>query len=109
MFTRTSWLVIVAVLVLASGCALMSPTDPYAGMARGLWPYSSGGSQPATFQPVEGPLTLDEAIRVALVNNPEAAAMAHDVEALESQCQVAGSQRWPSLHMAGGYNRYLDS
>jgi outer membrane protein TolC len=96
-------------LFLLSGCALIDPTDPYAGMARGVRAYPGAGSRSATTQPAQGPLTLAEAVRVALANNPELAATAHDVEAAEAQRDVAAGQRLPSLHAVGGYSYYLDS
>ena len=104
---KISWLL--ALTALAQGCVLTSPTDPYAGMARGLRQYSSGGSRSATTQPVQGPLTLGEAIRVALANNPEVTATAYDVDAALAQRDLAAGQRLPSLHAVGGYNHYLDS
>jgi outer membrane protein TolC len=95
--------------VLAPGCVLTNPTDPYSGMARGPHQYAVGGSRLATTQPVQGPLTLGEAIRVALANNPEVAATAYDVDAALAQRDLAAGQRLPSLHAVGGYNHYLDS
>lgn len=76
---KTFWLIVLAAL--APGCVLTNPTDPYAGMARSMRPYSGGGSLSATTQSVQGPLTLKEAVRVALANNPEVAATAFDVDA----------------------------
>ena len=69
---KTFWLVILAAL--APGCVLTNPTDPYGGMGRGPRSYLGGGPRSSATQPVQGPLTLGEAIRVALTNNPEVAA-----------------------------------
>ena len=104
---KTFWLVILAAL--APGCVLTNPTDPYAGMARGTRQYPSGGSRSATTQPVQGPLTLGEAIRVALANNPEVAATAFDVDAAAAQRDFATGQRLPNLHAVSGYSHFLDS
>jgi len=105
---RAAWK-IVFLAALAPGCVLTNPTDPYAGMAHGLRQYPGGSSRSATTQPVQGPLTLDEAVRVALVNNPEQAATAYEVDAAAAQRDLAAGQRLPSLHALGGYNHYLDS
>lgn len=104
---KTFWLV--AVAALAPGCVLTNPTDPYAGMGQNLRPYSGASSRPAVTQPVQGPLILDEAIRVALANNPTVSATAYDVDAAQAQRDLAAGQRLPSLHAVGGYNHYLDS
>jgi len=104
---KTFWLLTLAALV--PGCVLTNPTDPYAGMtSHGLRQYP-GGVKATVTQPVEGPVTLTEAIRVALANNPELAATAHEVEAAQAQRDVAAGQRLPSLHAVGGYSYYLDS
>lgn len=99
---------VVVLAALASGCVLTPPTDPYAGVAPGLRQYP-GGSRSATTQSVQGPLTLGEAVRVALANNPEAAATAYDVEAAAAQRDLAAGQRLPSLYAISGYKHYLDS
>lgn len=97
----------VVLSVLGSGCALMHPTDPYAGMGHeSQWP--SGGQSTTVRQPVQGPLTLDKAIRVALANNPEVAASEHDTTAAAARRDRASAQRFPSVHAVGGYTRYND-
>lgn len=101
---KTFWLVTVAAL--APGCVLTNPTDPYGGMGQSLRPYSGSISHPAAT--IQGPMTLDEAIRVALANNPAVAATAYDVDAARAQRDLAAGQRLPSLHAVGGYNHYLD-
>jgi hypothetical protein len=103
---KTFWLVVMAAL--APGCVLTNPTDPYAGMGRGGRPCLGGGPQSTTTQPVQGPLTLAEAVRVAMANNPEVAAVSHEVEAAAAQRDFAGGQRLPNLHAVGGYNHYMD-
>ncbi len=99
--------VLITLAVLGSGCALLHPTDPYAGMAR-HGQRQANGNMPAVRQSVQGPLTLDEAIRVALANNPEVAASRHDTAAAVARRDRVGGQRLPSLHAVGGYTRYDD-
>lgn len=103
---KTFLLILMATLV--PGCVLTNPTAPYAGMGRSLRPYSGASSQLAVPQLAQGPLTLDEAIRVAMVNNPTVAATAYDVDAAQAQRDLAAGQRLPSLHVVSGYNHYLD-
>jgi outer membrane protein TolC len=58
---------------------------------------------------VNGPLTLNEAILIALANNPELLATEREVDAAAAQRDVVAGQRLPSLRVTGGYNYYLDS
>jgi outer membrane protein TolC len=101
---------LLVMLSAATGCVLINPTDPYAGMgAYGGQQDAWAGIRTAAVQSVEGPVSLEDAIRVALANNPELAATAHDVDAAAAQRDVAASQRFPSVHAIGGYSHYLDS
>jgi outer membrane protein TolC len=96
-----------ALSVLGSGCALMHPTAPYAGMTSRPNPVVGGQSTSAR-QPARGLLTLDEAIRLALANNPEVAASEHDTTAAGARRDMASAQRLPNVHVVGGYTRYGD-
>jgi outer membrane protein TolC len=51
---------------------------------------------------------LDNAIRVARINNPELAATAHEVSAAEARGDIANGQRLPSLHAIAAYTSYLN-
>ncbi len=106
---KTALLVILACLgSMAGGCVPFSPTDPYGGVvSHRIHPDLS--PRPAATQPAPGPLTLHDAIRVALANNPELAATGYDVEAAAAQHDAAAGQRLPSVHAVGGYSHYLDS
>jgi len=57
---------------------------------------------------IDGPLALDECIRIALERNPDVAADAWQAEAAKARRAGAASQRWPNLHLTGEYARYLD-
>jgi outer membrane protein TolC len=106
--SRTLCLMVLAGLL--PGCALIQPTAPYAGLTAPGRRQEPNGSVvlPAESQPDRGPLTLDEAIAVALANNPELAATTHDLAAADAQHDVAKSQRLPSVHAVSGYSRYSD-
>jgi outer membrane protein TolC len=105
---KISWLL--ALLVLSSGCAINHPTNPYAGMdGYGPGGFSDNVSRLAAKKRVDGPLTLDECIRIALENNPDPRATIHEVNAARARRDAAAGQRLPSLNITGGYNHYLDS
>lgn len=70
---------------------------------------SDDASHSAMTHPVQGPLTLDEAVRIALANNPELSATALGVDAAAAQRDLAAGQRLPSVHAIAGYNHYLDN
>ena len=96
-------------LTVAPGCVLLHPTDPYGGVgsyAPGR--YGSTASRAATTQPIKGPVTLQQALKIALANNPEIAAVRHDVGAAQAQRDVAKGAMLPKVNVVGGYTRYLD-
>jgi len=100
---------LLAALAPTSGCVLLNPTDPYGGVgSHTAGRRSTASSRRAATQPVEGAVTLPQAIRIALASNPEIAATAYDVDAAAAQRDLAAGQRLPSLHAVGGYNHYLD-
>jgi outer membrane protein len=90
------------------GCAVVRPTDPYlSGRA------SAGGSYERTPPALpaelpEGTMTLPQAIRIALANNPEVAALGWDAAAAAARRDRAFSDRLPKLGAAGGYAHHLD-
>jgi len=110
MIRNWSIVLLLAPWVWLPGCVLLDPTDPYAGAGS----FATGesfrsSSQSAATQSVQGPLTLERAIEVALANNPDVAAIRHDLQAAGAQTDVARGALLPSVHGLGGYNHYLDS
>ena len=106
----TPTLIVAASCLSLAGCALVDPTDPYAGMAgrgRAVYGQLAPGRIAAT-RPVEGPLSLAEAVSVALANNPELAAAGYDVDAASAQRDSAFGAILPRVNVVGGYTRYLD-
>ena len=100
---RISRLSILAVLV--AGCTTSHPLKHEVGGA----PRSPEKPIVETHRrPAEGPLTLSEAIRVALVNNPDVAAAAWDSEAAQARYDYAVGARWPRLSGVGSYAHHLD-
>jgi len=105
-FVKT--LVLLAMLACASGCVLTRLTDPDAEIKRdSQWP-PAGNDHSSSKQLIQGLLTLDEAIRVALANNPELVASEYDTTAADARCDIASAQRLPNLHAVGGYTHYND-
>jgi outer membrane protein len=101
------WLIVLTALT--PGCALTGATHPDMGMTvLDLRPSPACGF-PSAATPVQGPITLAEAIRAALANNPGLTATSYDVDAAQARRDAAAGQRLPSLHAVGGYSHYLDS
>jgi outer membrane protein TolC len=93
---------------LLSGCASLRPTDPYKPVD---WEGRSSPTSRSEYQPTvvpEGPLTLQRAIEVALINNPEVAARGWDSTAAQARRDQAFGARLPRIGAVGGYTRYLD-
>ena len=100
-----------ALLLIGSACAPVRPTAPYAGMTTtsGRLEATSAEVPQATILSVEGPLSLNEAIHVALANNPGLAAAKHETIATGAQRDIVSGRRLPTLHFVAGYNHYLNS
>lgn len=64
-------------------------------------------SDPTT-QPVQGPITLAEAIEISLANNPELAAQRYGVDAAGAERDIAVGARLPEIRLQGGYEFYRE-
>ncbi|HMA66998.1 MAG TPA: TolC family protein [Desulfosalsimonadaceae bacterium] len=98
---------IFAVFVL-TGCALTQPTDPYepAGMSA---PVSTEHLRGAASNSLpDRPVTLEQAIKIGLVNNPGVAARGFEADAAAARQDQALSERMPEMRVAGGYNHYIN-
>ena len=104
------WLPALVLLLIGSGCAVLKPTATDAGTTTSSqWEATTDGTPQTTSSAVEGPLSLNEAIHVALANNPELAAVKHETIATGLQRDIVTGQRLPTLHFVTGYNHYLNS
>jgi outer membrane protein TolC len=92
----------------AAGCVLIDPTPPF-GTERisGTGPDRVLRNASPALQ-VQGPLTLEEALRVAKANNPGLAAAGHEEEAASARRDEVAGRRWPVLGATGGYDHSLD-
>lgn|GEM_PF-2663237 len=97
--------------LVCNGCVLSNPTNPYAALelGQGFWLESDPTKAVKQTTLPDGPLDLKEAVRIALLNNPEIAAGNWDALAVAAQRDIVEAQRLPSLHVTSGYNYYLDS
>ncbi len=100
----------VALALFVSGCTLTNRTDPYAEMTANEQQQqpARGYSQAKTAPPIQGPISLDEAIGIALANNPDVLATGWDAAAAQAELDFAKAERLPNLGIAGGYVHHLD-
>jgi outer membrane protein len=69
---------------------------------------TSSSGVPATRPELDGPLTLERAIAVALAQNPDVASRAAEAEQARAARAGAAGAAWPALHAVGAYSHYLD-
>ena len=102
----------VIVAMLLSGCVFMHPTDPYLPVLPTLLPDNPPAASmkyPSEKTSIEGPLTLEQSIQIALANNPEIAATKWDVSLAGAKLATQQANRWPTLSFEGGYQHNLDA
>ncbi len=99
----------VLVLPLLAGCALVGPTDPEKPIPSPVTiaPCRTTATIAMSRTPY-GNLGLQQAIELALANNPEVAAVRQDTAAAQARYRQAIGAALPSLHAVGGYTRFLD-
>jgi len=117
-FVRSAGLGLTTALLLlpfASGCALLGPAEPYRKSfqnalrqyADGSGPVRTPTTRPAP-QTQDGPVTLANAIQIALDSNPDLAAAGHGVRAAEAQRDVAVGAALPKVSLEGGYSCFRE-
>jgi outer membrane protein len=95
-------------VLLLGGCRLSSPSEPYRSVAVPEAPITGANVEVPSVEAPEGPLTLTEAIVIALANNPDVAAAGWDSEAARARYDYAVGARWPRLSAVGSYAHHLD-
>ncbi|MBN1491746.1 MAG: TolC family protein [Phycisphaerae bacterium] len=95
------------VAAILAGCVLLDPTDPYQHVPSRPRPrpHAVVTSQPAGC--LDKPLTLDQAVAIAIENNPEIAASRWDVETASARRSIAFGEALPSFHAVGGYSHTI--
>lgn len=108
---RISLAILSLTLLMLSGCAVLSPTNPYRPVAPQLR-FETHSAQPSPQTAVApqdfGDLGLSEAVAIALDNNPEVAATGYDAVAAQARKDGAWGAMLPSLSAEGAYTRHLD-
>ncbi|MDK2972971.1 MAG: outer membrane protein [Candidatus Sumerlaeota bacterium] len=108
---RTTPVILSLALLMLSGCAVLSPTNPYRPVTPRLH-FETHGNEPSpqiAAAPEDfGDLGLSEAIAIALGNNPEVAATGFDAMAAQARKAGAWGAMLPSLSAEGAYTRHLD-
>ncbi len=101
-----------AALLLLGGCSSLHHTSPYRQASiEAINPGQAGGAGLPTQQQFvipDGPITLEKAVEIALVNNPAIAAGQWDSSAASARREQMQGQRLPNLGLVGGYNHSLD-
>ncbi|MBE7557747.1 TolC family protein [bacterium] len=102
-----------ALLILSlspAGCVTLAPIEAYRPVALSADVDAPSASQAvsATSSPGSQPMRLEEAVALALENNPELAAAEYDTEAARARRDAAAGARLPELSAAGAYTRHLD-
>jgi len=103
---------LVILATVTGGCAFIDPTDPYDGMTC-RWIGETGRGLELTGQRARGlikphgPLSLVQAVHIALANNPDIAALRHDVEATAARKDFAIGEALPHIGLETGYSYYL--
>lgn len=100
---------IALLLILGSSVALAGQVDPTS--ARGHQATvndPAGTAAPPASARLDSPLTLEQAIAVALANNPGLAAMSWESTAARARSEQAARERWPRISAMGRYDHHLD-
>lgn len=96
-----------AVLMLG-GCTASPPADPGPAVAVPRSEIATPRVDSPPAQQPQGPLTLANAIAVALANNPDVAAADWDYRAAQARYDFAWGARLPRLSAVGSYVHHLD-
>lgn len=70
--------------------------------------YAKAGDYNASTEEIDGPLSLEKCIRIAIKNNPDIGTGKEAVAAARAERDEATGQRWPTLNAVGGYTHTLD-
>ncbi|MBN2495687.1 MAG: TolC family protein [Deltaproteobacteria bacterium] len=93
-------------LLLLSGCALIQPTRP-APFATAPPLVASRASAPGPRAALpDAPLKLEQALAIALSNNPDLLGAGWDVEAARALARQASAGHWPSLEVQASYRHH---
>lgn len=100
-------------LLAAGGCA--GPESPFfysdSVLSPAAWSSDRSSDPPVpTTQPMlDGPLTLERAVSIALAYNPDVGAKSAEWEQAKAGKAGAAGAAWPTLRAVGGYTHFLDN
>lgn len=97
----------IAILALG-GCAQPPATKPHRPVAAPRYKPAAQLATESEVQAPDGPLTLTEALAIALAHNPDIAAAGWDSKAARARYDYAVGARWPRLSAVGSYAHHLD-
>ncbi|MBW2702958.1 MAG: TolC family protein [Deltaproteobacteria bacterium] len=97
-----SWLLVVPLL---AGCAVFQPTpaDSPSMLPGRLAVHDNGRSHGVRADLPSGPLTIKQALAIAITNNPDIVASKWDIEAARAHKRYESSGYWPSLSINAAY------
>ena len=98
---------LIAVVTLG-GCAQPPATKPYRPVTTSRHEIAAQPTTEHGVQSLGGPLTLTEALAIALAHNPDTAAAGWDSQAAQARYEYAMGERWPRLSAMGNYAHHLD-
>jgi outer membrane protein len=96
----------------ASGCA--GPVSPFlysdSALSPANWSHSryAPPDAPATQPMLDGPVTLERAVSIALASNPDVGIRSAEREQAKAAAAGATGAAWPALRAVGGYTHSLD-
>ncbi|MBN1972444.1 MAG: TolC family protein [Sedimentisphaerales bacterium] len=97
-----------AILLICYGCAGMDPNAPYQPVAMDVAAVREEKPDISKVTPTQGPIDLQQAIDIALSNNPDIAATSFDAAASQAELDFAKAEQLPIFGIAGGYIHHLD-
>ncbi len=108
---KSGILLILVSAIFLYGCAQPESNYFFQTKAIEIIPHQQSEQQskiPANLDIFKEPVNLEQAIEIALANNPEVAAMEWDTVAAQAKEEQIFAERLPRLGLAGGYNHHLD-
>lgn len=109
---KRSFVTMVIAVLLLSGCISSHPDPPDLAIFPSPPPDQQEVRLAETQKSrisIDGPLSLEQAIELALANNPEIAATRWDAFAASAKRATAEASRWPTLSFEAGYTHSLDA
>jgi len=105
---RLKFAMLTLLLLFPAACGVVRSTDPYRGMSLPSEPRIERPPDATYAETPDAPLVLDQAIEIALANNPEIAAVTWEAAGAVARRETAIGEMIPDLRVVGSYNHHLD-